>query len=745
MRGLHEFGPRTPARQPGRFRWCALALAVLVPLLASPHAQQQPPPASPPAASEPQSGPPPASGGQARPAQAGAPSAPAGQQGQPAQGTGGAQAQQPPVFRTGINFVRVDTIVTDKQGNPVVDLAPADFEVFEDGKPQVVETFRLIRVSGTPEPGGERPREIKSDFDQETEAQRDDVRIFVFFLDDYHVRKGASMGVREPLIRFIRNNLGPLDMIGIMYPLTPVTMLTLTRNHESIIREIEKFEGRKFEYRPRNQFEEQYSMYPAEVVERLRNQVSLTALEGLMVKLGGLREGRKAAILVSEGYTNYLPPQLRDPIAEMPGVRNPARGRTGLGDGSMVEERKQFFDDLDVNNWIKEVFNAANRGNTAIYALDPRGLAVFEYDINEGVGQRTDRTMLNNTMATLQVLSEETDGRAIVNRNDLEGGLKQVVRDSSAYYLIGYNSSQAPSDGKFHEIKVKVKRPGLQVRARKGYWALTAEETARATAPPKPEVERGVTDALANVSSQSANRAKLIRTWIGTGPGDDGQSRVTFVWEPVPPVPGEQRRESASRVSLLAASGDGKAYYRGKVPNDDVPLEGSSTSAGRASAVEFNAAPGRMQLRLSVEGTSGQLIDSDLLDVMVPDYTAPQVTVTTPQVLRARTAIEVRQFNANPNAVPVAEREFRRTERLLIRFSAIGPGTETPETAVRLLNRAGQRMSDLPTQPVAGAAATRLQVDLPLAGLPAGEYVVEVKSTAGGSEAKQFVGFRVVS
>ena len=88
-------------------------------------------------------------------------------------------------------------------------------------------------------------------------------------------------------------------------------------------------------------------------------------------------------------------------------------------------------------------------------------------------------------MDTLRVLAEQTDGRAIVNRNDLAAGMKQIVRDTSAYYLIGYNSSQAPTDGKFHEIKVRVKRPGVQVRARKGYWALTAEETA-ATAPPKP-------------------------------------------------------------------------------------------------------------------------------------------------------------------------------------------------------------------------------------------------------------------
>ena len=65
--------------------------------------------------------------------------------------------------------------------------------------------------------------------------------------------------------------------------------------------------------------------------------------------------------------------------------------------------------------------------------------------------------------------------------------MKQIIRDSSGYYLLGYNSTQAPTDGKFHEIKVRVTRRGVDVRARKGYWALTADEAARAAAPPKPE------------------------------------------------------------------------------------------------------------------------------------------------------------------------------------------------------------------------------------------------------------------
>ena len=87
------------------------------------------------------------------------------------------------------------------------------------------------------------------------------------------------------------------------------------------------------------------------------------------------------------------------------------------------------------------------------------------------------------TQDTLRTLSEQTDGRAIVNRNSLDQGLAQIVRDSSFYYLLGYNSTQAQNDGKFHEIKVRVKRSGVDVRARKGYWALTAADVKRVTTP----------------------------------------------------------------------------------------------------------------------------------------------------------------------------------------------------------------------------------------------------------------------
>src|SRR5687767_6967636 len=147
---------------------------------------------------------------------------------QPAPAPAAPADQQTPVFRSDINFVRVDVIVNDRQGNLVHDLRQEDFEVTEDGKPQSIQTFKLINVSDDAGVGTDPPREIRNPIEEQTEAARDDVRLFAIFLDDYHVRLENSMRSREPIARFVEGQLNAKDMAGIMYPLWSINDVLLT-------------------------------------------------------------------------------------------------------------------------------------------------------------------------------------------------------------------------------------------------------------------------------------------------------------------------------------------------------------------------------------------------------------------------------------------------------------------------------------------------------------------------------------
>ena len=189
------------------------------------------------------------------------------------------------------------------------------------------------------------------------------------------------------------------------------------------------------------------------------------------------------------------------------------------------------------------VFDTLNRQNTSIYAVDPRGLAAFEYDINEGVGIQQDAVGLRASLDTLHELAENTDGRAIVNRNDLDVGMKQIMRDSSGYYLLGYNSTQAPTDGKFHSIKVEREAEGCRRPCPQGLLGVHRSRTSRppASEASRPEAPSAVTTALTDLAAPARDRA--ARFWIGTARGENGKTRLTFLWEPAPAVAGQRAEE----------------------------------------------------------------------------------------------------------------------------------------------------------------------------------------------------------
>jgi hypothetical protein len=215
---------------------------------------------------------------------------------------------------------------------------------------------------------------------------------------------------------------------------------------------------------------------------------------------------------------------------------------------------------------------------------------------------------------------------------------------------------------------------------------------------------------------------------------------VTLTWEPLAPPPGTTRREQAGRVALLAANTAGTLVFRGATPEQSAP----AATGSAPQQLSFEVPPGRLELRLTVQDASGGgTLDQETKTLDVPDLTAPQAAISTPRVYRARTVREFQTLAGDASAAPLAAREFSRTERLLIRFDAYAAGGEQAQPTAVLLNRAGNKMSDVPITP-AQAGGTH-QINLSLAAIPAGEYLIEISVKSASGEAKELVPFRVGS
>jgi VWFA-related protein len=641
------------------------------------------------------------------------------------------QPQQQPTFRARVDTVSVDVTVLDRQGNPVTDLKAEDFEIRENRKVQTIETFKFIDVEAS---RAEQPvpyRDLTSLSDQRREASRDDTRLLVIFLDDYHVRIGNSLRVREQLAAFV-SQLTPHDLVALMYPLTNASALTFSRNHDATASALLNFQGRKYDYTPRNAYEERYQLQPPEVLERLRNEITMSALETVCAFLGSLREGRKTVLFVSEGLSGTLPPGVRTTGTIVPR----AGGVTGTGTTDpMMADRMAFIGTNDVLRLLRQVFAAAGRSNTSVYTLDPRGLTTSEAEIQDAMAPGDTRA-LNEMQDSLRTLADQTDGRAIVGRNDPIPGLQQMVRDTGAYYLLGYTSTEAPRDGRFHPIEVRVRRPNVDVRHRKGYWAYTIEEVERATAAPKPEPVRDVREAIDDlVSVAEPARRRTFGFWIGATRGTGEDADVIFTWDAPTPTSTTDPADIVSRVALVATTMAGEQLFSG-------PVEKSADGTRLAGRVTFPAPPGRMRVRVTAENAQGRRVDAVDDGFVVPDFRGDSFFITPPAVFRGRTVRDLQSVRQASQPVPVTTRAFSRTDRLLLRFDVQAPAGVTPTVTMRLLNHQGDSIASLQNP---ANKDGRFEAEFGLGALPPGDYLVEISASAGTQSTRQLLGIRITS
>jgi VWFA-related protein len=643
------------------------------------------------------------------------------------------QPPQQPTFRARVDTISVDVSVLDRKGIPVTDLKAEDFEIREKGKVQAIETFKFIDVEAN---RAEQPvpyRDLTSLSDQRREAAREDTRLLVIFLDDYHTRLENSLRIREQLAAFV-SNLTPHDLVALMYPLTNASALTFSRNHDATASALLNFEGRKYDYTPRNPYEERYQLQPPEVLERLRNEITMSALETVCAFMGSLREGRKTVLFVSEGLSGSLPPGIRTKGSIVPRAGG-VTGTAGATSDPMMDDRMALVNASDVLRLLRQVFAAAGRANTSVYTIDPRGLAVSEGGIQDNMGPGDTRA-LNEALDSLRTLADQTDGRAIVGRNDPIPGLQQMVRDSGSYYLLGYTSSEAPRDGKFHPIEVRVKRQNVDVRHRKGYWAYTIEEVERATAAPKPEPVRDVREAIDDlVSVAEPARRRTFGFWIGATRGTGEDADVIFTWDAPTPTSATDPADIVSRVTLLAQTMSGEQLFSG-------PVEKSADGTRLAGRVTFPAPPGRIRLRVTAENAQGRRVDATDDGFVVPDFRSNAFFITPPAVFRGRTVRDLQMVRQAAQPVPVTARAFSRTDRLLLRFDVHAPAGVTPAVTLRLLNQQGDSIASLQNP---ANKDGRFEAEFGLGALPPGDYLVEISASSGSQSTRQLLGIRITS
>ena len=677
-------------------------------------------------------------------------------------GLAGQAPQEPrrPAFRTEANYVRVDVYATTRDGATVSDLRREDFQLLEDRVPQSIDQFSRVAIgSGATPPLRSDPRTPEEGRQAATDAR---ARVFVLFLDVMHVDGLSSRTIAQPLIAALRRLIGPDDLVAIASPQTPLQTMTFTRQ----LAVVESALSRQWGLRDQPDFldatERRYAdCYPGlplgnetvardqgiaqEMILRRREEQTLESLEGLMTYLRDVREERKAVITITNGWRVYRPnssmerqtgltPPAGPLVAVDPRTGTLSTDRSVAPDrGSACEAERLRFAAIDHTRRFRELLDRANRANVSFYPVDPRGVVVFDDDILPvaGVGQNPairpaeDLRRRSERGDSLRMMAEATDGVAVLDTNNFAPALQRITNDLSAYYLLGYYST-GRLDGRFHAITVRVTRPGVQVRARRGYLAATTvrENAPVAAADARVAAEtQGVTAALAALGASARERPMYLQAAAGASAGGD-----RGVWA-VLEVP------RGALTAEWARGGDADALL--------IDGSGATVGAGRASI-----APGTASARLTI---ASRRLPPGTYELRVRSRSAATATVSNESARLVVTespdgsgALFFRRGPVTGNQeVATADPRFRRSETLRVLAPA---SPATAPAGARLLDRTGKAL----TIPVTVSAVNEpdgsswLAAQTALAPLGAGDYLIEVTGTLAGAEHRTLVAFRVI-
>ncbi|MEQ1911885.1 MAG: VWA domain-containing protein, partial [Vicinamibacterales bacterium] len=520
----------------------------------------------------------------------------------------------PPVtFRVEVNYVEVDAIVTDAQGNLVRDLTRDDFELLEDRRAQTITAFSLVDI---PLEREERPlfasMPIEPDVQTNTTGEG---RLYLIVLDTLHTAPSNVPRVKSAVRQFIERSFGENDVAAVVFTGGQTSdSQDFTNNRRLLLAAVDRMIGMKSpgatlsrieQMSPARQqgdpatdpFEFERAYYARNAMEHIR------ALSNFMASVRGRR---KAMLLVGEGveydFTDIL-------------GSNQATG---------------------VLETVRDAIGAATRANVAIYAVDPRGLTNPDADLivsssSPGaddpslgdLGARSIAREFRQSQESLRMMAEDTGGFAVLNQNDFQSAFTRIVRDNSSYYVLGYYPTNDRRDGRFRGISVRVKRPGLTVRARRGYVAPRGRPAGAAPTPVNP-LSAAVGEAMASplpvpgipmrlfagaIKGEAPNATVALSLELGVQGFSFAEANGTF----------NDRLE----VRFTATNTLGKQIGSG-AHTVNVALKPETFARVRTRGLrvlaQMDLPPGRYQVRMAAAESGAGKSGSVIADVEVPDF-----------------------------------------------------------------------------------------------------------------------------
>ena len=370
------------------------------------------------------------------------------------------------VVKITTNLVQVDVVVT-KDGKPVRDLNAADFEIYEDGRKQAITSFAFIsNVTSDASAAPMKSREKTTETAVPAAPIKRDVarRIMALVVDDLGLSAESMTYVRRSVRKFIAEQMQPNDLVAILRTGGEVGALQQFTNDKRLLNR---------------------------AADQLRWNICSRAGINVLPAWGSPTH---SGCPNSYGNTLSQVRKIVDALGQLPGRKSLIL----MSDSVPIEYQElQPFDyenapDSAGDDWVyrrglMKIAERAIRSSVVIYSIDTQGLQPigptaadrFEGNIRNITAEQirlltTRSRLLQDRRAGGDLIARQTGGFQIRNSNDYQ--LDRILQDQSGYYLLGYRPTDETFNKRFHHIKAKVKRSGLSLRTRNGFYGVSEED-----------------------------------------------------------------------------------------------------------------------------------------------------------------------------------------------------------------------------------------------------------------------------